>query len=62
MQEEVNINFNESSYLWRQNKKYIGNGYFKYTTKCIQLTKSGKKCTRLCKQNSDYCFQHNNKS
>lgn len=29
-QYEVNIDFDESSIEWRKNKKYIGNGEFKY--------------------------------
>jgi hypothetical protein len=56
---EINIDFAESSKLWRSNKKYIGNGYFIYISKCKKITKKGNKCSRLCKPNSDYCFQHN---
>lgn len=58
---EVNIDFDEASKEWRSNKKYEGNGYFIYKIKCKQQTKLGKKCSRLCSQNSDYCFQHSNK-
>lgn len=54
----MDINFDESSAAWRINKKYIGNGYFVYTSKCNKLTKTGKQCSRLCKPNSNYCFQH----
>jgi hypothetical protein len=54
----TSIDFDESSRAWRQNKKYIGNGYFIYIMKCKQLTKQGKKCSRICCLNSDYCFQH----
>jgi hypothetical protein len=55
---EVNIDFDEASKAWRQNKEYKGYGYFTYTTKCKQLTKTGKQCRRLCSPNSDYCYQH----
>ena len=29
---EVNIDFDEASEAWRANKKYIGNGTYKYIT------------------------------
>jgi hypothetical protein len=30
------IDFDEASRLWRQNKKYLGNGYFRY--KCAHFS------------------------
>ena len=68
---EVNIDFDEASEAWRANKKYIGNGSYKYITpknntrtdnksrRCIQQTHSGSQCKRESLNDCDYCFQHN---
>ena len=53
---EVNINFDEASECWRSNKKYIGNGHYKYI--CCQKTKSGNKCKRESLKFCDYCKMH----
>ena len=61
---EININFDEASILWKQNKKSIGNGMYVYT--CEATCKNGKSCSKkLCfKKNgknnilSTYCFTH----
>ncbi len=39
---EIKINFDEASYEWRKNKKYIGNGCFEY--KCKHICKDGSYC------------------
>ena len=39
---EVNIDFVEASELWRQNKKQVSPGHFKYI--CTVLKKDGNKC------------------
>jgi hypothetical protein len=44
MELEVKINFDEASRLWRQNKKYIGNGKFVYI--CNYVNSCGKQCRR----------------
>ena len=54
---EVNIDFDEASMLWKQNKKSIGNGSYKYI--CCQLTKSGKLCGRNRIDDTQYCKLHN---
>lgn len=38
----VHIDFDIAEKLWRENKKYIGNGMFKYI--CGKKTKRGTKC------------------
>jgi len=54
---EVNIDFDESSEAWRQNKKHIGQGHFKYI--CTILKKDGKTCCgNSLAKNSDYCWTH----
>jgi hypothetical protein len=59
-QYEVNIDFDEASNAWNNNKKSIGNGNYKYI--CTQLTKSGpnkgKKCGKICYNESECCKQH----
>lgn len=53
----VNINFDEAETAWRENKKYIGNGAFKYT--CKGMTKSGHHCNNT-PSNSGFCHLHLN--
>ena len=54
----VNINFEEASNAWKLNKKYTGNGCYKY--KCIKTTKNGKPCKNESLHNCDYCRFHIN--
>ena len=42
MEFKVEINFDEASDAWMQNKRSIGNGMYKYC--CSATTKSGVKC------------------
>lgn len=51
----VNIDFDEAEQAWRENKKYIGNGMFKYT--CKGITKKGHKCNNP-PSNSGFCYIH----
>jgi hypothetical protein len=53
---DVNIDFDEASKMWRQNKKHIGNGVFKYI--CCAINKNGLPCNNKPNYNSDYCFTH----
>jgi hypothetical protein len=53
----VNINFDEASDAWRQNKKSIGNGSYKYI--CISKKKEIQ-CGKSCYKNLTYCWQHRN--
>lgn len=48
---EVNIDFDEASKAWKQNKKSIGNGYYKYI-----CSRCGKSCYKM----SEYCWIHRN--
>ena len=52
----VNIDFDEASKLWRQNKRYIGNGSFVYI--CKGKTKLGKSCKNKCSNTLEYCKIH----
>ena len=52
----VNINFDDASTCWRQNKKALGNGMYKYV--CSQTKKDGTKCEVVCYKNGDTCWAH----
>lgn len=51
----VDIDFDEASKAWRENKKSIGNGSFKYIC-CAD--KNGKKCGIKCLEREIYCRSH----
>jgi hypothetical protein len=53
---QVNIDFDDASECWRQNKKSLANGMYKYI--CPQTKKDGSKCGNSCHKNSDYCWTH----
>ena len=53
---EVNIDFDEAIAAWRENKKSIGNGHYKYV--CTKKNKNNKNCNRECLINSDFCKMH----
>jgi hypothetical protein len=52
---KVEIDFDEASKAWRENKKSIGNGSFKYIC-CAD--KNGKKCGVKCMDREIYCRSH----
>ena len=63
----IELDFDESSKYWRQNKKLIGNGVFIYT--CNYFHKNEKKCNKSIKNSfltnlylhtyaNLYCIQH----
>tara|TARA_Y100000389_G_C16953792_1_gene267757 strand:+ start:171 stop:377 length:207 start_codon:yes stop_codon:yes gene_type:complete len=52
---KVDIDFDLAEKAWRENKKYIGNGTFKYV--CNGITKKGNKCNNK-PTNSGYCHIH----
>ena len=56
---EVNIDFDEASNSWKQNKKSIGNGQYKYI--CSKDKINGTKCGRVCYKNTEFCWLHRNK-
>lgn len=56
---EVNIDFDEASKAWKENKKSMGNGTYKYI--CPQIKKDGTKCGKSCYKNSDLCWHHNSR-
>jgi len=53
---EVNIDFDEASKAWRQNKKHLGNCQYKYV--CPYEKKDGAPCGKACYKQSQYCWTH----
>jgi hypothetical protein len=53
---EVNIDFDEASTAWKMNKKYVGNGTYKYI--CSILKKDGICCGKSRYKDSEYCWVH----
>lgn len=53
---KIEIDFDKASILWKANKKYIGNGSYKYI--CCQKTKSGNLCKRESLIHCNYCKIH----
>jgi len=53
---EVNIDFDEASECWKANKKYIGNGTYKYV--CGKRSKNNKFCKLKCLPGEEYCKTH----
>ena len=51
----IDIDFDEASKAWRQNKKEVGQGHFKYV--CIKQT-DGVNCGKACYKNIQYCWSH----
>jgi hypothetical protein len=52
----VDIDFDEARESWRENKKSLPNGMFKYICGC--QTKSGSKCIRVPKTGHKFCVTH----
>jgi hypothetical protein len=50
---EVNINFDEASKYWKENKRYICNGTYKYV--CAKLDKNNNCCKNKCLPCEEYC-------
>ncbi len=53
---EININFDEASSMWRENKQYLGNGSYKYI--CMAITKKQNQCLNKPLKNCKYCYIH----
>ena len=53
---EVNIDFDDASASWRQNKKSIGNGSYKYI--CTALKKDDTMCGKSCYKQLSCCWAH----
>lgn len=61
MELQVEIDFDEASKLWRQNKKYIGGGNFVYI--CNYIHSNGKQCRKTIysqKQKNQYGNMYEN--
>ena len=52
----IEIDFDEASAAWKANKKYIGNGSYKYI--CESSRQSGVPCKREACTASPYCSLH----
>ena len=53
---EVNIDFDEASKAWKANKKYVGNGSYKYV--CAKRGKNNCYCICKCLPGENYCKTH----
>ena len=53
---EVNIDFDAASEAWKANKKYIGNGSYKYV--CAKRGKNNNFCIGKCLPGESYCKTH----
>lgn len=60
---EVNINFDEASSSWRQNKNILKNGMFSYKKSkkvCVHSEENGKRCRKRCVNGDTFCEFHFN--
>jgi hypothetical protein len=55
----VNIDFDEASTAWKANKKYKGNGTYRYI--CSGFFTTGNKCMREPLQGCEFCKIHQKK-
>lgn len=55
-----NINFDEASESWKQNKKSIGNGMYKYI--CQVVNNKNTLCCKTVYKDSEYCWIHRSKN
>jgi hypothetical protein len=53
---EFIYDFDYASECWKSNKKYVGNGCYKYI--CQGVTKKNKPCVRTALQGELYCKMH----
>jgi len=53
---EVNIDFDESSRMWRENKWDLGGGTYRY--RCLKEGRNGSKCISKCLPGEQYCKTH----
>jgi len=53
---KVEINFDEASEAWKENKISIGNGSYRYL--CKKRGKNNNICIKKCLMNQDYCCVH----
>lgn len=53
---EFIYDFDYASECWKKNKKYVGNGCYKYI--CQGVTKKGKKCIKNALNCEIYCKIH----
>ena len=56
---KVDIDFDEASHVWRENKLHIGHGSFRYI--CGYLTQKGEKCKNKPSCRNGRCHMHKKK-
>ena len=56
----INIDFDDSSKAWRENKLSIGNGNFRYL--CKKRGRNNNLCIKNCLKGEEYCYIHSNMS
>jgi len=56
---EINIDFDEASRCWNQNKKRLASGTYVYV--CGADLKQGGYCQRRPEKNNDHCYLHKSK-
>ena len=57
----VDIDFDEASSAWRENKKELQSGMFSYKKSkqnCTHIYENGKKCRKKCTINNEHCECH----
>lgn len=54
---KVDIDFDEASRMWRENKKQVSSGVFVYLCGYVFPGKN-KKCTNRCMNGLDMCYIH----
>lgn len=53
---EVNIDFDEASRMWKENKWELGGGTYRY--RCLKEGRNGAKCISKCLPGEDFCKTH----
>ena len=57
---DINIDFDDASKQWRENKIYVGNGEFRY--KCCYVSIKNVGCSNQSQPYSQLCKTHNKTS
>ena len=59
-EEEFEIDFDYDSQWWKANKKYVGNGCYRYV--CGFILQNNNYCQRNPHKNNHYCYIHSRKN
>ena len=55
---DIKIDFDGASKAWKCNKKYMGNGTYKYI--CSAVSKTNCPCKRVIYKTTNMCWNHRN--